>query len=296
MVHFLAFSLRRAAEGLWRHPVTSIAAVLTMVLMLLMVAGLLIVLSGLQAGLRFVEEKVEVQATLNEGVSRELVGALEADLRALPQVASVTYVSKEQAREDFRAFLRSQGKEDLSEYTGTNPYPANLSIRLRDPDAFGQVAETLRRPRGVVREIYERQQLAESISTIADVIRTVGFVVVAVVGLIVLLIVINTIRMAVMARAQEIEIMRLVGASDAFIRWPFIFEGLLVGLLGALITLALLALGSQPIGQLTFLIASRVPVGFNQQLAQQVVAIVLASGLGLGGLGAYISVRTYLTR
>ena len=296
MIHFLAFSLRRAVEGLWRHPITSIAATLTMVLMLVLLAGLLIVLSGLQAGLQFVEQKVEIQATLSEGVSRELVDRLEADLRALPEVAAVTYVSKEQAREEFRAFLRSQGKQDLSEYTGTNPYPASLNIKLRDPDAFDDVVETLQRPRGVVAEINEPKQVAQSIATVTSVIRTVGIVTVVVVGLIVLLIVVNTIRMAVMARASEIEIMRLVGASDAFIRWPFIFEGLLVGLIGAVITLGLLAVASQPIGQATALLASQVPIGFNQQLAQQVVAIVISAGLALGGLGAWISVRTYLTR
>jgi cell division protein FtsX len=112
----------------------------------------------------------------------------------------------------------------------------------------------------------------------------------------VLLIVVNSIRMAVMSRAQEIEIMRLVGASVAFVRWPFIFEGLIVGLMGALITLCLLLLASRPIVDLANAIAGQVPVGFSESLTTQVAVLVLAAGLGLGGVGAWISVRAYLRR
>ena len=118
----------------------------------------------------------------------------------------------------------------------------------------------------------------------------------ALVGLTVLLIVVNSIRMAVMSRSQEIEIMRLVGASDQFVRWPFIFEGLLVGLIGAGVTLALLLLASGADQELAKAIAGQVPVGFSQSLTAQVTALVLAAGLGLGGIGAWLSVRTYLRR
>ena len=109
-----------------------------------------------------------------------------------------------------------------------------------------------------------------------------------------LLIVVNSIRMAVMSRSQEIEIMRLVGASDPFIRWPFIFEGLFIGLLGAGVTLILLLLASGPITELAGEVAGQVPVGFSRSLTTQIAVLVVAGGLGLGGFGAWLSVRTYL--
>jgi cell division transport system permease protein len=264
--------------------------------MLALMTSLVIVLSGMQAGLRFIEEKVEIQAFLNDGVSREQVSALQDTVAALPEVADVTYTSKEQALEEFRAQLAAEGREDLTQITGTNPIPAKLSVKLVDPRDFGDVVDTLESAPGVVSEVIEQQANVDRLVAVTGLLRTVGLVILGIVGVTVLLIVVNTIRMAVMSRADEIEIMRLVGASDGFIRWPFIFEGLLVGLLGAGITLGLLALASEPIGQLADAIAGQVPVGFSEQLAGQVISLILAAGVGLGGLGAFISVRTYLRR
>jgi cell division transport system permease protein len=296
MFGFLAFSLKRAAQGLWRNLVMTVAASITMILMLLLLSGLVIILSGLQAGLQFINEKVEVQALINDGVSQARIDALKTRLEGLPEVASVTYMDKTAALADFRAQLKAQNAPDLTVYTGTNPIPAKLSVKLRNPSIYGDVVDVLKEPRGVVDKVIETQKVVDALRTLTGVMQTVGLVVLAMVGLTVLFIVVNTIRMAVMARADEIEIMRLVGASDAFIRWPFIFEGLMVGLLGALVTLALLALAAQPISQLTTTIVSQVPVDFDQRLGQQLMLLVSGAGLALGGLGAYISVRTYLIR
>jgi cell division transport system permease protein len=296
VLRFLVFSIKRALDGLWRNLLMSLAAVVTMTLMLVLMSGLLLVLSGLQAGLQFVEQKVEVVANLNDGVPRERVDTLMASIESLPEVASVEYVSKEEALAAFREQQRAQGRQDLTAVVGFNPLPASLNVKLRDPSIAGDVVERLKEPRGVVSQVQETEKVAEAIVAITGVLRTAGVAIIVIVGLTVLFIIVNTIRMAVMARRDEIEIMRLVGASDAFIRWPFIFEGLLVGLLGAAVTLALLAFAAQPISQATNTIVTQVPVGFDQQLARQLVALVLGAGVVLGGFGAFISVRTYLIR
>ena len=274
----------------------SLAATVTMVLMLVLLAGLVIVLSGLQAGLRFVEQKVEIQATLYDGVTPGRLAALTARIEALPEVASVDYRSKEETLAAFREQIRAQGRQDLTAYTGTNPIPAQLDIKLHDPRVHGDVVATLENESDVVERVIQTQQTVDALLAVTGVLRTIGLAILVMVGLTVLFIVINTIRMAVMARADEIEIIRLVGASDAFIRWPCIFEGLLVGVLGAIITLGLLLLAAQPISQLTARVVSQVPVGFDQELGRQLATLVLAAGTLLGGLGAWISVRTYLTR
>ncbi len=294
MIGFLAFSIRRAFQGLWRNRVMSLAAMVTMVLMLLMLAGLVIVLSGMEAGLSYVESKVEIRAELYDGADPSRVATLEAQVAALPEVASVTFISKDQALADLRAQEAAAGQPDLSTVVGSNPLPDQLAIKLKDPKDFGSVKATLLAPDGVVARIPDQATNVDQLISITALLRTVGLIIVVLVGMTVLLIVVNTIRMALMSRADEIEIMRLVGASDSFVRWPFIFEGLLVGLFGALLTLGLLSLASGPISQLANAIAGQVPVGFGQQLTSEIAAVVFGAGLGLGGIGAWISVRAYL--
>lgn len=294
MVHLITFSIRQAFEGLWRNRVMSLAATVTMIMMLVLLSSLVIVLSGMQAGLTFVESKVEVRAELAEGVASERVDTLMADLRALPQVSDVIYVSKEQALADFTQQRIADGQPDLTDYI-RNPFPNQLSIKLRNPREANQVLETLANQQGsVVANVIQTQKDIDKLVSVTATLRTIGVGVLLLVGVTVLLIVVNSIRMAVMSRAQEIEIMRLVGASDHFVRWPFIVEGLLVGLLGAVATLVLLLLASGPISEVSRVIAGQVPVGFSQSLTFQVTSLVVLAGLGLGGLGAWISVRTYL--
>jgi len=295
-MRFLHFSLRQALEGLLRNRVMTLAASVTMVLMLLLLAALVIVLSGMQAGLAFVESKVEVRAELAGGSPPDRVSALEARLVALPEVAGVRYISKEEALAEFREQRAAAGEEDLSAYAGYNPFPAQLSIRLRDPRQSSQVVATLRDETGIVSRIVDQRESIDRLVGITGLLRTVGLAVLVLVGLTVLLIVVNSIRMAMMVRAQEIEIMRLVGASDRYIRWPFIVEGVLIGLIGALITLALLVLAYGPLSRVADLVAGQLPAGFTDALAAQVGLLVLAAGVLLGGAGAWLSVRTYLRR
>jgi cell division transport system permease protein len=294
LAHFLAFSVRQAFEGLARNRVMSLAATVTMVLMLVLLASLVIVLSGMQAGLDFIESKVEIRAELNDGASQERVDALQASLTAMPEVASVVYMSKDDALADFREQRREAGEADLTGYVGFNPFAAQLSIKLHDPRASSPVVTLLQAETATVARVIEQQKNIDRLVNVTALLRVVGIAVLVLVGLTVLLIVVNSIRMAVMSRAQEIEIMRLVGASDSFIRWPFIFEGLLVGLLGALVTLALLLLASGQITSLANAIAGQVPVDFSRTLTTQITALVVLAGLGLGGIGAWISVRAYL--
>jgi cell division transport system permease protein len=296
-MRFLRFSVRQALQGLWRNRVMNIAATVTMTLMLVLLSALVILISGVEAGLAFIESKVEVRAELHDGLRADSVTEFESRLTQLAEVASIRYVSKEQALADFQAARAEQGQADLSDlYRDFNPFPAYFAIELRDPRQSRSVVALLESETGLVRTVLGQQTGIDRLVSLTALLRNLGAVVLGFVGLTVLLIVINSIRMALMSRAQEIEIMRLVGASDRYVRWPFILEGVFIGLAGAVVTLLLLLIASGPISDLASEIAGQVPLGFDRSLTLQIVAIVTAAGLGLGGIGAWISVRTYLRR
>jgi cell division transport system permease protein len=272
----------------------SLAATLTMVLMLLLLAGFFVLQNVLLASLSYVEQKVEVVAYVQNTATQDQVDGLVAKTEALPQVASVEFISRDQALANFRAQQQAQGRVDITSSLDTNPLYASLNVKLKDPSQLDTVASALRDD-PIVRSVINIQALVDRVLTVTSVVRTGGVAILAIVGLIVLFIIVNTIRLAVVARAEEIEIMRLVGASDAFIRWPFVFEGALVGLFGAGITLALMAAAAQPLSQAVVGFFNILPLELGP-VARDTSVLVLGTGLGLGVLGAWVSVRTYLIR
>jgi len=297
---FLAFSVGRALQGIRRNALMSIAAIATMVLMLLLLAGFWLLQAGLAAGVAYVEEKVEIVADLRDIAGAEAVmvvqaQAVSAEVAAMPQVRAVHYVSKDEALAQFRARLRERGQVDLTGYLDRNPLPASLEVSLVDPRDYQAVVDVLLSHDEVVEDVVEVQDLVERLTSVTDVLRTGGLVVLVAVGFVVLFIIVNTIRLAVVARREEIEIMRLVGASDAFIRWPFIFEGAFVGLLGSAAALLILGLVAAPIGSMMYGFFRVLPLEFGT-LSRDIVVVVVGTGLGVGVLGSWLSVRSYLAR
>jgi len=222
MFSFLFFSVSRAWQGFWRNAAMSLAATATMTLMLMLLAGFWIIQAGFLASLSYVEDKVGVVADLNDGVSNTALRDLETRLSAMPEVKSVEYTSKDEALANYRSQRAAQGQEDLTPYLAANPLPASLDVKLQRPEDYKVVSDFLQ-VEPAVAKVQNIQDTTDRLISITTFLRTFGVVLLGVIGAIVLFIVINTIRLAVVGRSEEIEIMRLVGASDAFIRWPFVF-------------------------------------------------------------------------
>ncbi|HEX5829195.1 MAG TPA: permease-like cell division protein FtsX, partial [Candidatus Limnocylindrales bacterium] len=129
MIPFVVFSMRRAWQGFWRNALMSLAATLTMVLMLLLLAGFFILQNVLLASLSFVEQKVEVVAYLQNTATDDQVQTLIATTEAMPAVASVEFVSRDEALERFRATQEAQGRTDLTQYLESNPLYASLNVK-----------------------------------------------------------------------------------------------------------------------------------------------------------------------
>ena len=291
-LRFIGFTIVRAWQGFWRNAMMSLAATATVVLMLVLLAALFIVISGLNAGLAFIESKVAVTARLADGTSYSERLALTEEILAMPGVATVEYVSPADAMERLRTAYAETGQE--LETGGANiKLFSSLEINLADPNASSAVVDALGDDEHIER-IITKQTEYETLLGIINVIRTVGIVAVGLVALTVLFMIINTIRIAVYSRANEIEIMRLVGASDSFIRWPFILEGILCGLIGALVTVVLVTAVWDPI-QPAMVNLFQMPTAVSSQFLATISVLLIAVGLGVGALGSWISVRSYLS-
>ena len=294
MFSFLFFSIGRAWQGFWRNAAMSLAATATMTLMLLLLAGFWIIQAGFLASLSYVEAKVGVVADLEDGTTTLEVRDLQDRLQAMPEVTSVEYISKDEALQRYRDERSKQGQPDLTTFLAENPLPASLEVKLKSPTDYGKVADYLD-SEDIVSKVQNIEDTTTRLVSITSFLRTFGVLLLAVIGAIVLFIVINTIRLAVLGRAEEIEVMRLVGASDAFIRWPFVFEGALVGLLGAIVTLGVLIGAAEPLSQFMVGFFSILPINVGS-ISRDVTLLVVGSGMGLGIVGAWVSVRTYLIR
>jgi cell division transport system permease protein len=299
-VRFIAFSVVRAWQGFWRNAMMSLATTATVVLMLVLLSGLYIVITGLNSGLSFIESKVGITAQLvgppdKPALTQSKLDALIGFTEALPGVKNVHYVSPDEAMQRLKEVYAARGQTlDI----GNDPQNritiySSIEILLTDPNMGESVAGALRNRPEVV-QITTKQDELDKLVGVINVVRTVGLVAIALVGLTVLFMIVNTIRIAVYSRSGEIEIMRLVGASDSFIRWPFILEGILCGLIGALVAIGLVAIVWDPIQPVMYDVF-KVPTVVGARFLATLSALLLGVGLAVGAIGSWISVRSYLT-
>ncbi|HEV8229603.1 MAG TPA: permease-like cell division protein FtsX [Candidatus Limnocylindria bacterium] len=286
-----------AAQGFWRNPVMSLASTFTVTLMLLLFSVFLTTDRGLQAAVGLLEAKVENTIFLDDDAKVSEILALKARLEADAAVSRVDYVTKEQALARMQEIASHRSGLVVADL-GTNPLPASLEIKLADARQARRVADELRAEvgNGIVTDVIDNPQVVDQLLTITRVLSIGGVAILAMMLFVALFVIVNTIRIAVHARRDEIEIMQLVGASDAFVRWPFILEGMLVGALGAVIALSIVFAAAGPVtgAMLDFLVT--LPISLGPEFALQLAASVLGVALLVGAGGATLSVRAHLAK
>jgi cell division transport system permease protein len=242
-------------------------------------------------------EDFQVVVFLHDTITEEQQILLRKRLDGEMAIREVTYVSKKEAVAKFRR--QTGGQESLLEGMNTNPLPASFELRIHEKyqnaSSLGQLAASLKRMEGVEDVLYG-QEWVERLTGVIEVMKILGIVVGGVLGLASLFIVANTIRMAVYARAQEIEIMRLVGATRTTIQIPLILEGTVQGGLGAALALGLLYLLFQ--ATLWQLGTSASILFSGPELAQFLTTeyrmAMIGVGILVGGVGSLVAVRRFL--
>jgi cell division transport system permease protein len=286
-----------AAQGFWRNPVMSLASTFTVGLMLLLFAFFLATDRGLQAAVSVLESKVELALFLDDQARVSDVLALKTRIEADPAVSRVDYVTKEQAMARLIDIASKRPDIQIVD-SSSNPLQPSLEIKLAHAQDAPRVAAALREEvgKGVVTDVMDNPQVVDKLLTITRVLSIGGIAVLAMMLVVALFVIVNTIRIAVHARRDEIEIMKLVGATDWFVRWPFVLEGMLVGTLGAVAAVAVVAAVAGPVANAMNGFVEIVPLSFGSAFLWQLVGSVFALALAVGGGGAMLSVRTHLAK
>ena len=232
-------------------------------------------------------------AYLKSSVTETDARSIQVQIEGIDGVKEAVYISADEALAAFKQRLKERGEPDLTGNLGVNPLPASYEIALDNPADTGRVADGLASISAAssFSRIIDGRALAESLVAITGALRIVGLIIVIGFSLAVLAVVVNAIRLAILARSDEIAIMRIVGASATWVRLPFILEGLAIGAAGAMITLFVFGILSASIGAVMLNLFRVLPVQTSAILAGQVSLSVIAAGLGLGALGALLSLR-----
>jgi cell division transport system permease protein len=293
----LEYIATTAAQGFWRNPVMSLASTFTVGLMLLLFAFFLATDRGLQAAVGVLESKVELALFLEDDARVSDVLALRTRIEADPAVSKVDYITKEQAMARLVDIAARRPDIQIVD-TSSNPLQNSLEIKLAHAQDAPRVTATLREEigKGVVNDVVDNPQVVDKLLTITRVLSIGGLAVLAMMLIVALFVIVNTIRIAVHARRDEIEIMKLVGATDWFVRWPFILEGMLVGALGAVAATAVVLVAAGPVMNAMVSFIEILPLSFGSTFVWQLVGSVFALALAVGGGGAMLSVRTHLAK
>lgn len=289
----LRFFVVEGLRSLWRNRFMTIAALITTFLSMLVLGLVLVFAFSIDAVLRDIEQRVEVSVYLLDGATPDQVQTLRDELEGLPEVKEALYISKDEALERFRADMSGHPEMIESLSVEDNPLPASFEISLTAPEYATAVAERFTGRPGVD-EVRYGKEVTERLLRVTSAIRNVLLVFIVLLAAVAVLLISNTIRLSIFARRREVEIMQLVGATHWFIRWPFLLEGLFVGVLGAVAALFVVLVGSQlamDSMQRTLLFLT---VPLNAIPAVRVSLILLLVGAVIGALGSALGLRRFL--
>lgn len=301
----LGYSLHEAGRHFRRNWSTALGAVVTIFLSLFVI-GLFVIGSVLLNRLAGdVENQVTIQAFLSDGADKSAVDAFQQKISGWDFVDDVTYKSKEEALESYREKMSDKNANDVvAALDGTNPLPASLVITLSDPKQVENVASMIIEDsdfksisddtENPTRSVQYGRDTVKKLLSVTYVLRFGTIVLVGLLAFIAFVFINNTIRLAISARRREIAIMRLVGASNGFIRGPFLAEGMLEALLGSLLAILVLQGG-------TLIVLPRLQAGLSFlsfDIPTVVLTLTYASLVGIGCLlglfGSAIAMRRYL--
>ena len=286
---------KTALQNIWRNGVMSVSSIFAVTITLVLILIIGVVAINIQDMTLSIEESLTVYVKMERDIDDEDAQSIQDDIEAIAGVKSATFSSKDQELDKLIETQGEDGKKLFESYRDDNPLGAAYVVEVRDASQLEEVATAI----GDLENVRETNYGGDSTSNMVDTLKTIrngGSIFVGALTVLALFMIANTIKITITSRQTEISIMRMVGASNWYIRIPFMLEGIFIGIIGSIIPILLMYFGYQFIYAQSVdffnssLIALREPFPFIYQGCGLVVAL----GSGVGLIGSYTSVRKFL--
>ena len=299
----------------WRNGFLSFAAVVVITLSLSIFGGIIFASAFGHALINQVKDKVDINVYVTLTAQESDILALQSTLKKLPEVSAVAYISSTTALANFQTKWQGndliiQGLQEI----GYNPLPAVLNIKAKDPSQYAGIADFLSSNQALAKDgtaivdhvnYNQNKVVIDRLSEIISAVDTAGSIVALIFVFVSVIMIFNTIRLIIYNAKDEIGVMKLVGASNTYVRGPFVVSGIMYGVVSGVITLILLALaahysdaviiklaGIQGINDFSVIV--NILSAYFLSNFGQIFSIIMGSGILLGGLSSYVAVRRYL--
>ncbi len=286
------YFVKETYKSIRRNGFMSFASISTVAVSLLVLGMFLMIFLNTNNLAQYLESQVQVSVYMQDSATEKELASVKEKLAKMPGVVKVTQVSKTQALERFKKRLGDQ--EQLLHSLGKeNPFPNSFEIQVDNPERIKVLTPQIGQLPKVETAKFG-QEVVEHLFQLTKILRFGGILLVVFLAMATLFIISNTIRLTVFARRKEVIIMKYVGATDWFIRWPFLLEGMTLGFFGAV--LASVLINSIYSGLLERIHATLafLPLLPTSPLLIYVDLFLLIAGTGIGALGSYISLRKFL--
>lgn len=287
----IIYFLREAFKSLSRNRLLSFATISTVAISILILGFAVLLTINASALMNYLESDVEIVAFLEKDLTKSQISDVKQDLTAITGVKSVNFVSREKALDKLQESYG--GKEyNLKETLGKNPLPNSFEIKADDPHNVTRIAAQVKKIDGIYKVNYG-QGVVERLFKVTRWVRIISMALIILLVFAAVFLIATTIRLAIFARRKEIYLMKLIGSTDWFVRWPFFIEGVFLGAVGGLIAILMLAAGyGSLVNHMDVLFF--LPLVTNPQTLGNVYLGLLICGAVLGVMGTWISLNRFL--
>ena len=286
------YMVRETLISLKRHNWMSIASISTVAVSLFVLGIFMILVLNMNRMASFLESQVQISVYLKDDLSKEDIRGIGDDIRGLQGIDTVAFISRSDAEKRLRERLGEQAYL-LDALGEENPLPDSYEVTVRDPSMVETAAKAIAEFSGVEQTKYG-QDVVEHLFDITRLIRIFGLVLMLLLAGATLFIISNTIRLTVFARRKEVAIMKYVGATDWFIRWPFMLEGVVMGFAGGVIAAIALKLVYAAAAAKIYDTLAFFPLIPEQPFMTIIGILIVISGMAIGALGSSISLKRFL--